>query len=95
MYNSQSLFENEFKLSMKEATVLLASSSYLLGNGQDFRENPKKVLSKARFTEEQIESAQSLLEKVSQIEGKASQQQTELIEAFWNTFEKRVSKSKW
>ncbi len=86
-----SLFENEFDLSRKEATVLLASSSYLLGNGQEFRKNPKKVLSKSRFTEEQIESAQSILEKVTQIEGKASQEQTKLIEAFWMAF----SVSQW
>ncbi|KHD06359.1 hypothetical protein PN36_27880 [Candidatus Thiomargarita nelsonii] len=86
-----SLFENEFELSRNEATVLLASSSYLLGNGQEFRTNPNKVLSKARFTEEQIESAHSILEKVTQIEGKASQQQTKLIEAFWMAF----SVSKW
>ena len=62
-----SLFENEFKLSKKDAAGLLISSAHLLGNGNEVRQNVKKFLSssKASFTDTQAQSAISLISQAA------------------------------
>ncbi|MCG6968947.1 MAG: TerB family tellurite resistance protein [Gammaproteobacteria bacterium] len=59
------LFENEFKLSKKDAAGLLISSVHLLGDGNQVRSNLKKFLSpsKASFTDTQAQSALSLISR--------------------------------
>lgn len=61
------LFENEFKLTKKDAAGLLISSTHLVGDGTEVRENLKKILSfsKASFTESQTDSAATLMTKVA------------------------------
>ena len=61
------MFENEFKLSKKDAAGLLISSVHLLGDGTDVRGNVKKFLSssKASFTQSQANSAISLISKAA------------------------------
>ncbi len=58
-----SLFENEFKLSKKDAAGLLVSSAHLLGDGIEVRKNMEKFLSvsKANFNESQAISAVTLI----------------------------------
>jgi len=61
------LFENEFKLSKKDAAGLLISSAHLVGDGTELRENIKKFLSSSKesFTENQAESAMALIMQVA------------------------------
>ena len=57
------LFEDKFYLSKKDAAGLMISSTHLLGDGTEVRENVGRFLSssKASFTEHQAESAISLI----------------------------------
>jgi hypothetical protein len=61
------LFENDFKLSKKDAAGLLISSVHLLGDGNEVRNNLKKFLSpsKTSFTEDQAKSALSLISQAA------------------------------
>lgn len=61
------MFENEFKLSKKDAAGLLISSAHLIGHGTEVRSNVKKFLSpsKATFTEAQAESAIALITRAA------------------------------
>ncbi|MEM7053486.1 MAG: TerB family tellurite resistance protein [Pseudomonadota bacterium] len=61
------LFEQEFGLSKKDAAGLLISSSHLLGDGTEVRNNVKKFLapSKDTFTKHQISSTIGLIETVA------------------------------
>ena len=61
------LFENEFHLTKKDAAGLLISSVYLLGDGSEVKGKIKSFLSpsKKSFTEEQANSAISLITKVA------------------------------
>lgn len=61
------LFENEFKLTKKDAAGLLISSTHLVSDGTKVRENIKQFLlpSKASFTESQAESAVTLITQVA------------------------------
>jgi len=60
-------FEKEFNLSKKDAAGLLISSSHLLGDGVQVRENIKKFLSASigHFTEEQKQSVISLITRIT------------------------------
>jgi len=61
------LFEEEFKLSKKDAAGLLISSAHLLGDGTEVRNNIEKFLapSKEKFTESQAGSALALISSVA------------------------------
>ncbi len=76
-----SLFQEEFNLSRRDASGLLISSSHLLGNGEEVRDNLEKVLTRSlkSFTEEQARSAVELLERVANAEGSVSELQRELV----------------
>lgn len=60
------LFEDSFGLSKKDAAGLMISSTHLLGDGTEVRENVRKFLSPSKdlFTEHQAESALSLISQV-------------------------------
>lgn len=60
------LFEDNFRLSKKDAAGLMISSTHLLGDGTEVRENVGKFLSSSKesFTEHQAESALSLISQV-------------------------------
>jgi uncharacterized tellurite resistance protein B-like protein len=76
------LFSTQFHMEDKEAAGLLVSSSYLLGKGEEVRDNLKSVLapSLANFTEDQARSARELLECVARVAGPASDLQRRLID---------------
>ncbi len=75
------IFENEFSLAKKDAAGLLISSSHLLGDGNELRTKPQQFLapSKKSFSQPQIDSALSLLERVSQQNDSAHPNAIELI----------------
>ncbi|MDX1570022.1 MAG: TerB family tellurite resistance protein [Xanthomonadales bacterium] len=77
------LFRNEFHRSDEEAASLLNSSTFLLGPGDEVRDNLQNVLSPSleRFTPEQAESAVELLQRVAEIGGGPSPSQRALVEA--------------
>lgn len=62
-----SLFSESFKLSEKEASDLLVSSSHLLGRGEEAQDNVVKVMERSLplFTDAQIKSSQELLRKTA------------------------------
>lgn len=61
------LFSDSFKLSEKESSSLLVSSSHLLGNGEEVQDNVAKVMEKSLsdFTDAQMKSSQQLLREVA------------------------------
>lgn len=61
------LFENDFKLSKKEAAGLLISSTHLLGDGNEVRNSVNGFLarSKSDFAETQASSAIDLISQVA------------------------------
>lgn len=75
------LFQKEFRCNEQEASALMTSSVFLLRDGVELRENLQKVLqpSQEAFTQEQRESAISLLTQASRLEGTPSQLQSGLL----------------
>jgi hypothetical protein len=76
------LFEDEFKLSKKDAAGLLISSAHLLGDGTEVRNNVKKFLtpSEESFTDLQARSATALLTQVASTSGSIHPCAQELID---------------
>lgn len=76
------LFQREFHLSGRNADGLLTSSSYLLKDGEEVRNNLQKVLdpSREKFTADQLESALSMIQRVASAEGPPGVLQSELHE---------------
>jgi hypothetical protein len=77
------LFSTEFHMDDREAAGLLVSSNYLLGKGEEVRDNLKRVMAPSlpNFTGDQARSALELLERVARVAGPASDLQGRLIEA--------------
>ena len=75
------LFSEEFYMSEKQTAGLLISSSYLLGKGDEVRDNLKQVVAPSlqKFTADQARSALDLLQRVSRIAGPAGELQEQLI----------------
>lgn len=64
------VFEQEFHLSGKESAGLLASSAYLLGDGQVLKSDLKKVLkpSLENFSQTQAASTTNILDRLCQLD---------------------------
>ncbi len=93
-----SLFVAEFHLSRRDAAGLLISSTYLLGDGEELRNNLEKVLTRSleKFTDEQARSAVELIEKVAQTDGSVSELQREFIDRASAVLSKKYEpKGKW
>ena len=93
-----SLYRSEFSLSLKAATELLLSSSYLYGGGSELKNNLERVLNPSLegFSASQAQSTLDLLVKVAQIEGTASIPKEEFIRSVAAVFQNRFrSKGKW
>ena len=73
-------FRSTFDLNRVEAEKLLASSAYLVGDGQIFSDQVEGVVAKSRehFTDNQIASTLALIEEIAAVEG-ATEQLRELI----------------
>lgn len=74
-------FQNTFNLDLVAAEQLLASSAFLVGDGQIFMDRVEGVLAKSRerFTDNQIASTLALIEEIAAVEG-ATDRQRELID---------------
>jgi uncharacterized tellurite resistance protein B-like protein len=77
-----SLFEREFHLSERDAAALLASSTHLLGKGDEVNQNLAGVLqpSKAAFTDAQAQSAVAMVEEIAAVGGSPSRLQSEFVD---------------
>lgn len=93
-----SLFQREFNLSKRDAAGLFVSSAYLLGKGEEVRENLEKILkpSLEYFTEEQAQSALELLKAVCEIDSSADDLKREFVERVREVFDIRFkARGKW
>lgn len=96
--NILSLFRDEFNLSRRNAAGLLISSTYLLGDGEELRNNLEKIMTPSldKFTEEQGHSAIKLLAQVAKADGSVSELQRELIDRAGAVLSKKYEPmSKW
>ncbi|NIO42762.1 MAG: hypothetical protein GTO41_23005, partial [Burkholderiales bacterium] len=75
-------FKNDFHLSEKEASELLAASAYLLRNELYIADELNKVLErgKKQFTPEQVESTVDLMQRLSWLDGEPNTEQAKLID---------------
>lgn len=92
------LFVDEFKLSRRDAAGLLISSTYLLGNGEELKNNLEKVLARSfdKFTEEQARSAVKFLQQVAAADGSVSELQREFIDRASACFSRKFEpKGEW
>ena len=73
-------FQSTFDLDLVGAEKLLASSAYLVGDGQIFADQVEGVVARSRkhFTDNQIASTLALIEEIAAVEG-ATERQRELI----------------
>jgi hypothetical protein len=93
-----SVFEKEFHQSGKESAGLLASSSYLLGDGQALKNELEKVLkpSLEKFSQTQAASVTDILDRLSQLEGNDNELLVEFTEKFKQIMdEKFKEKETW
>ena len=91
------MFENEFKLSKKDAAGLFTSSAHLLQDGSELRNNLKKFLavSQEKFSETQAESAISLIQKVAGSDGNIHPNAEEIINAVKKALSKHNAEKTW
>lgn len=75
------LFQSEFHLSKRNASELMIASVYLLKDGSELRSNLKKVLQPSldRFSQEQAQSALSLVNRVAAMEHESNAIKQELV----------------
>lgn len=73
-------FQGTFDLDLAAAEQLLASSAYLVGDGQIFMDQVEGVVAKSmeHFTDNQIATTLALIEEIAAVEG-ATERQRELI----------------
>ena len=76
-------FETAFSMSADQATELLASSAYLLRDGEVLRSQLETVLKRTheQFTGEQIDSLFEMMNRVALVDGAPTAQQVEYIAA--------------
>ena len=92
------IFEGEFHVSKREAADLLASSTFLIGRGDEIRDSLEKVLapSVANFTPEQAESVVKLAHRVAQTGGEPTTVQVAFISSVHKHLMPEVGeKTKW
>jgi uncharacterized tellurite resistance protein B-like protein len=92
------LFETEFHLSKRDAAGLLIASVYLFGKGDEVREKLPAIMapSQARFSPEQANSTLEMMRAVSELDGGASEIQSDLINQVADVFGRtHQPKGKW
>jgi len=97
--NLLSLFQDEFSMNKKEAAELLLSSSYLLGKGEEVKDNLEKVIKPSidSFSEHQAKSAIGLLEKICETDTVGSEIKVEFTKKVKSIFDSHFTaqNSKW
>ncbi len=85
-----SIFEDHFRLGNSEVSDLLLASSHLIRDEIYLADNMDKILTRSRdqFSDDQIDSVLSLMEKLSTLENSANDEQKNLIAAAKNYFSK-------
>ncbi len=92
------MFQSEFGMNKKEAAELLIASAYLLGSGEEVRNDLEKVMqpSVAHFTEEQAASASKLLGAVSAIDEADGELKREFVARIESVFQRQIKPAgKW
>lgn len=92
------LFRSEFDLSLKTASELFLSSTFLFGRGDEVKQNLEKILSRSidNFSEAQAQSTLNLMVEISTIEPTASEAKQELLERTEEVFQAYFRpKGKW
>ncbi|MBT2771614.1 TerB family tellurite resistance protein [Halomonas sp. ISL-60] len=92
------IFENEFHVSKREAVDLLASSTFLIGRGDEIRNSLEKVLAPSvpNFTSEQAESVLNLANKIAKTGGEPTAVQIEFISSLHkHLMPESGEKAKW
>ena len=91
------IFEESFHQNSRDSSALLSSSTYLLGDGVEVFERPQDVLSKSleKFSAEQRESSISLLTRISEVSGPASESQRDYISLIRSIFSPSKDKGGW
>ncbi|MCF6262718.1 MAG: TerB family tellurite resistance protein [Xanthomonadales bacterium] len=76
------MFESEFHLSKRDAAGLLVSSTYLLGKGDEVRDDLSSVLapSLTSFSPEQADSAIALIARIGKVGGGVTHAQADFIQ---------------
>ena len=91
-------FEDEFHLSVRDASALLSQSAYLLRDEKEIASQLNKILERSltAFTREQIESTLKLMEHVSTLEDLPNERQVKLIGAARRIFKaQQAQPNKW
>lgn len=88
-----SIYQDNFNLSDSEAADLLLASSHLIRDEIYLADNIANILEKShqQFSDEQVSSLLVLMNKVSIIESSTNQEQSNLINAVKNYFNKSTS----
>ncbi len=92
------IFEREFHGTKRDAAALLASSTFLIGQGDEIRDSLEKILepSAANFTPEQAESVILLANKIAYAGGEATEVQKEFLSSLSKHFKPDSGeKKKW
>lgn len=92
------IFENEFHVSKREAVDLLASSTFLIGRGDEIRNSLEKVLAPSvpNFTSEQAGSVLNLANKIAKTGGEPTAVQIEFISSLHKQWmPESGEKAKW
>lgn len=92
------MFQTEFHLSKREASDLMVASVYLLKDGAELHSNLPKVIapSLGEFTQEQSESAISLIQQISKIDCEQNEIKEELVRNIGSCLIPAIQKSsKW
>lgn len=92
------LFQAEFGKSEREASDLLMSSVYLMGNGDEALKKPDRVIAASleKYTIEQVESTLKLIDAVIQISDLNAQEKQTYRNEVAKIFSKKFNKdSKW
>ncbi len=87
------MFATDFHLSQKQATDLLGASAHLLGDGSALQDQLEGFLARSgeKFTNTQVESMLSMMESVAAVDGSASSDQLQFIEAVRAVISKPVA----
>lgn len=92
------MFEEEFHLSSRDSSALLASSAHLLATVTDASDEVERILARSRdrFTTEQSDSTIGLMERLAGVEGGPTSMQRALIDTVRPTLAKDTQlESKW
>ena len=82
------IFENTFKLTEQDASALLLSSKFILGDGEEVYKRPQDVLANSldKFTDDQTTSALALLQDIAGIGESPTATQREFISSIQSAF---------